>query len=150
MVLFYRTNLQCSASQVLLSQYATIRNLRRCLNMQQIPKRDVVAFCKNLIMKKCRILRILVLRIRNLRLSHFATMSQHENVAKCNTRDIARGYLSPGDIRVPKVKCHPPNSPAPLIPIFAIRIFIPKFSILVDNSQITNILSVCHAHQEDP
>ena len=45
----------------------------------------------NPITRKCRNLRILVLRIRNLRLSHFATMSQHENVAKCNTQDIARG-----------------------------------------------------------
>ena len=61
-----------------------------------------------------------------------------------------KGVPIAGSIRVPKVKYHPHNSSAPLIPISAIRIFIPKFSILVDNSQITNILSVCHAHQEDP
>lgn len=129
----------CNNSQFeTLSQYAT-NPVMRCCRIMRI-----------LIMKKCRNLRILVLRIRNLRLSHFATMSQHENVAKCNTQNIARGYLSPDAIPGTYLKCHSPDSPAPLIPVSAIRIFIPKFSISVDNSQITNILSVCHAHQEDP
>ena len=85
-----------------------------------------------LIMKKCRNLRILVLRIRNMRLSHSATMSQHENVAKCNTQDIARGYLSPDAIPGTYLKCHSLDSPVPLIPISAIRIFIPRFPISVD------------------